>query len=290
MAFTDQDAPTVVVTGGGRGIGYAVAEQLAAAARCRVVLVVRDPEAGEAARAAIGGGRVAVLVGDLSSARTARDCADALLDACPRIDVLVHNAGIWPSRLEHNEDGLEQAFATNHLAPFVLNHALERRLAASGARVVQVTAGLAVKGRVDLERTPVGADFHAIRTYATTKLCNLLLVPRFAERWRDAGITINAVHPGVVRTGLGDRPGLLGAVLKVVKRRWAPPVEGARPVVRLACEPALAGGSGRYFEREREAPLPPAATDPNVAAALWSQALALGRVEETPAPSASRVA
>ncbi|MFG1615142.1 hypothetical protein ACGFI3_20470 [Nonomuraea wenchangensis] len=43
------------------------------------------------------------------------------------------------------------------------------------------------------------------QTYADTKLCNLLTVPPFAERRRDRGITIDAVHPGVIRTGLGDR-------------------------------------------------------------------------------------
>ena len=74
-------------------------------------------------------------------------------------------------------NGLEQAFVTNHLAPFLLNHELEPLLVASGARVVQVSAGLYVKGRADPARTPTGLDFHPVRTYADTKLCNLLLVP-----------------------------------------------------------------------------------------------------------------
>jgi NAD(P)-dependent dehydrogenase (short-subunit alcohol dehydrogenase family) len=73
--------------------------------------------------------------------------------------------------------------------------------------VVQVSAGLYVKGRADLGRTPTGLDFHPVRTYADTKLCNLLLVPRFAERWRHAAVIINAVHPGVIRTGLGTAGG-----------------------------------------------------------------------------------
>jgi NAD(P)-dependent dehydrogenase (short-subunit alcohol dehydrogenase family) len=241
---------TVVVTGGNRGIGRAVAQQ-AAEQGDRVVIVTR-------------GARVdgfECVVGDLGSIRTARAAADAIAEACPHIDVLVHNAGIWPSRLVRNEDGFEQAYFTNHLAPFLLNHRLEERI----RRVVQVSAGLYVKGVVDPERTPVGADFHPMRTYANTKLANLLMLPLFARRWQDAGVTIDAVHPGVIRTGLGDRPGPLGLLLKVVKRTWRSPEEGARPVVRLL----HARGGGRYFHELSEQPV---AYDTDLARRLWDDA------------------
>ena len=212
------------------------------------------------------------VAGDLASAREIRAAAAALLQACPRIDVLIHNAGLWPSRLERNEDGLEHAFVVNHLAPFLLNHLLEARLVEGQSRVVQVSAGLYVKGRPDPARTPTGEDFHPLGTYPTTKLCNLLLVPRFADRWRALGVTSNAVHPGVIRTGLGDRGGVLGYLLRAVKRLWKSPEEGARPVVRLALDPALAGVTGKYFHLEEEAPLQPVARDEALAARLWRQA------------------
>ncbi len=212
---------TVVVTGASRGIGLAVAEQLAARG-FRVVSVARRP-----------GGPGEHLEGDLGSLRTVRDAAARIREACPTVDVLVHNAGSWPAGRVLNEDGFEQAFAINHLAPFLLNHLLEDRLVAARARVVQVSAGLAVKGRVDLDRTPTGEDFHPIRTYATTKLANLLLLPLWAERWRERGVRVDAVHPGVVRTGLGDRGGPVGVLLRVVKRWWKAPADGSRPEVRL---------------------------------------------------------
>jgi NAD(P)-dependent dehydrogenase (short-subunit alcohol dehydrogenase family) len=244
---------TVVVTGGNRGIGRAVA-QLAAARGHRVVAVTRSgPVAG-----------VESVGGDLRSARTTRAAAEAIAAACPRVDVLVHNAGIWPSRLVRNEDGYEQAYFTNHLAPFLLNHLLEARI----RRVVQVSAGLYVKGAVDPERTPVGADFHPVRTYANTKLANLLMLPLFAARWENSGMTIDAVHPGVIRTGLGDRGGPVGLLLKAVKLTWRSPARGAEPVVRLLPET----GSGRYFHLRREMPLAPVACDHELARRLWDDA------------------
>ncbi|MEV4169228.1 SDR family NAD(P)-dependent oxidoreductase [Nonomuraea sp. NPDC049709] len=258
-------ASIMVVTGGNRGIGHEVCARLAGDGH-KVLLVARDPEQGERAAAGIRGD-VEPVAGDLTTVASVRRLADALRARCPRIDVLVHNAGVWPSRRVLTEDGLEQSFAVNHLAPFLLNHLLEDRL----GRVVQVSAGLYVRGRAEAGRTAVGADFSSMRTYADTKLCNLLTVPLFAERWREAGITIDAVHPGVVRTGLGDRRGPLGWLLKAVKRKWATPEEGAGPVVALVG----ATGTGRYFDLTEEVPLRGPALDGDLARRIWDEAAEL---------------
>lgn len=244
---------TAVVTGGNRGIGHAICESLLDKG-FRVVTVTRSAGAPAGAE---------VVHGDLSSRRTVAETADALSAACGTIDVLVHNAGVWPTRLRRNEDGLEESFSVNHLAPFQLNLALESRL----RRVVQVSAGLHVKGRVDPERTPYGADFHRMRTYCDTKRANLMLVPLFARRWQDRGVTIDAVHPGVIRTGLGDPGGVLGVVLRAVKRTWAPPSAGAEAVVRLVDD--TGAGTGRYFDVAAEQPID---ADLAVARRLWDQA------------------
>ncbi|WP_367325872.1 SDR family NAD(P)-dependent oxidoreductase [Streptomyces sp. HUAS ZL42] len=279
--------PTAVVTGGNRGIGYAVARDLVRHGY-RVVLLVRDRQRGETARSALGalsGSDVALAVGDLSELSGVRSAAQAVLASCPRIDVLIHNAGIWPSGLVHGENGLEKAFVINHLAPFVLNHLLEPRLVASRARVVQVSAGLYAKGHVDLESTPTGAHFHPLRTYADTKLCNVMLVPMFAQRWSAAGVRINAVHPGVIRTGLGDRPGASGYVLKAMKLLWKSPRTGAAAVIRLAHGTAAADLTGRYFHIDKETPLAPMARDTALAQQIWAQALELSGLSQTPPPS-----
>ncbi len=250
----------VVVTGGNRGVGRAVAGEAARRGH-RVTIVARRPDAGAAAAREIGARFVA---GDLSSARTARAAARDIAAAVPRIDVLVHNAALWPSRRVLNEDGFEQSFFTNHLAPFLLNHLLEDRL----GRVVQVSAGLYVIGRVDPERTPAGDDFSPTRTYANTKLANLMMVPLFAERWRDAGVTIDAVHPGVLRTGLGERGGFQGFLLRTVKRTLKSAEAGAAPVVDLL----TAEGTGRYFNGLKQRPLKPAARNTALATRLWTDA------------------
>ncbi|TKK84486.1 SDR family NAD(P)-dependent oxidoreductase [Herbidospora galbida] len=249
----------VVVTGGNRGIGYAVSAELARRGH-RVVVVARDAARGEQALRSLPG-EAELVVGDLSTVAGMRGVAERLAEVCPRIDVLVHNAGLWPSRLTLTPDGLEESFAVNHLAPFTLNRLLEDRL----ARVVQVSAGLYVKGKADPGRTPHGADFHPLRTYADTKLCNVAVLPLFAERWRARGGTIDAVHPGVINTGLGARSGPVGLLLKAAKRFWKTPDQGAAPVV------ALTEGSttGRYFNEFEEIPMH---VDRELGLRLWEQA------------------
>jgi NAD(P)-dependent dehydrogenase (short-subunit alcohol dehydrogenase family) len=241
---------TAVVTGGNRGIGHAVCEALRDKG-FRTVAVCRGDGAPPG---------VEVVRGDLANRRTVGELVTSLRSTCESIDVLVHNAGVWPTRLRHNDDGIEESFAVNHLAPFQLNLGLEDRV----RRVVQVSAGLQGKGRVDLDRTPYGEDFHRMRTYCDTKRANLLLVPLFARRWQDAGVTIDAVHPGVIRTGLGDPGGVLGVVLRLVKRRWASPGDGAAPIVRLVDDDT---GTGRYFVEYTEDALPDGPSEE-----LWDQA------------------
>ncbi|GAA2213529.1 SDR family oxidoreductase [Nonomuraea monospora] len=221
----------LVVTGGNRGIGRAVCERLADDGH-RVLLVARDAERGRQAAAGIRGD-VEFVAGDLATTASVRRLAEELRARCPRVDVLVHNAGLWPGRRVLTSDGVEESFAVN--------------------------------------RTSAGADFSSLRTYADTKLCNLLTVPLFAERWREAGVTIDAVHPGVIRTGLGDRGGPAGWLLKAVKRKWATVEEGAGPVV------ALAGGTGtgRYFDQLEEVPLRGPALDGELARRVWDEAEAL---------------
>jgi len=276
-------AATCVVTGATSGLGRAITAGLLAQG-AQVVLVARDEQRAartleEYRRAGLAAAaRAQVVLVDLRSPAQTRAAALRLLEVVPRIDVLVHCAGVWPARMEHTAEGLETSFAVNALAPMILNRVLGARLADSAARVVQVTAGLYRLGRVDVARTPFGRDFHPVRTYADTKLCNILATLETA-RANAGAATFNLVHPGVVRTGLGDRAGVVGWLLRGIKLLWSSPATGARAPLYLATNPAVRGISGRYFDRLRERPLVGAATDQDLGRRLWARMLELAQVD-----------
>lgn len=263
-----------VVTGGNAGIGKAIVIALARQ-QAQVVFVSRDAGRGQAALAEIlqaaPNSRVEMVVGDLGSIASTQRLAEKLLDKLPAIHVLINNAGIWITKRILNEDGLELSFMVNYLAPFILtNRLLSRMQASAPARIVNVNAGLYVNGRLDLNRTPTGQDFSRIRTYADSKLANVFFTQELAHRIAGSGVTVNAVHPGVIRTDLGASPGLIGVGLKLVKRFWQSPMVGADAPVWLATAPELDAVSGRYFVLREDTPVAAVAQDNNLAQRLWT--------------------
>jgi NAD(P)-dependent dehydrogenase (short-subunit alcohol dehydrogenase family) len=252
----DSDAKTFVVTGATSGIGLALARALSPAAE-RLVIVGRDEARLRAATETIRHedrkAEIVPVLADLGTIDGARSLADQL-DELSRIDVLIHNAGILPVWRKLTPDGFEESFVTNHLAPFILNRALHRRLVASApSRVVQVTSGLAFTVNVDLEGDPRGARFEPFSTYARTKLWNLLATIEFSTELAGSGVTVNAVHPGIVRTRLGE--GAPGVPDAEAKRAWLSPEAGARGPLHLATAPELAHTTGRFFDQTREVAL-----------------------------------
>ena len=264
------------MTGANSGIGFAIAEALAEQGHS-VVMVCRDRQRGDAARMreqanAVPSATVELVAGDLSTIASTELAATAIAAACPRPDVLVHNAGLWPTRRQRNAEGFELAFAVNHLAPFVLTRRLLPLLQESGdARIVQVTAGLYPTGRIDLVRTPSGADFGMMKTYANTKLWNLLATLELARREADSGLSVVAVHPGVIRTGLGEQGTRLAPLMRLAKRRWDPPAVGARGPVKAALDPGLRGVKGVYLNEVERAQLDPVAQDEQLAGQVWTR-------------------
>lgn len=265
---------TVVITGGNSGIGKATALVLARAG-ARTVVVSRSPDRGRAAveelRRDSGSERVELVLGDLGSLGSTRDLAGALLAACPELHVLVNNAGVWLTSRQETADGYEQTFAVNHLAPFLLTNLLLERLAASRARVVNVSSAVHHQGRVDFDDLQVQRrSYSGLSAYADSKLMNVLFTRELARRTEGTGVTTNALHPGVVATNFGTgNSRLLDLGLRIVAPLIASPERGARTSVYVATAPELEGVSGRYYQRCREKRPSRRALDDATARRLW---------------------
>jgi NAD(P)-dependent dehydrogenase (short-subunit alcohol dehydrogenase family) len=267
---------TCLVTGATSGIGRETALRLAMLGAA-VTIVARDAARGDAAAAEIRqrvpGAQVAVMTADLSSLVQVRRLAESVQARCPRLDVLVNNAGVISMHRQLTADGLEITFATNHLAPFLLTNLLCGVLERSApARVVTVASAAHKQVRAipwaDLARggqTPPG------QAYAVSKLLNVLFTAELARRLADTGVTANCLHPGFVRTALGrDVTGLPGAAVQLALRLRPGPETGAKTSVHVASSPDVAGISGGYFVKSKLAQPSPLARDPQAAARLWT--------------------
>ncbi|WP_030766054.1 oxidoreductase [Streptomyces sp. NRRL F-2664] len=216
----DQSGRVAVVTGANSGIGYVTARVLARRG-ASVVLACRSAARGRAAvvrlRAEVPGAEAEFLPLDLADLSSVREFATACGRRHPALDLLVNNAGVMALPYGRTADGFETQFGVNHLGHFALTGLLLPRLraAAPGARIVNVSSGFHVLGRI-----PFGADGpaetggfggpgseHAYRrwvAYGRSKTANLLFTHELARRFTAAGsrITAAAAHPGYAASNL----------------------------------------------------------------------------------------
>jgi NAD(P)-dependent dehydrogenase (short-subunit alcohol dehydrogenase family) len=283
----DLTGKRAVVTGAASGIGVETARALAGAG-AEVVLAVRDAAAGTRVAADITrtakNARVTVRHLDLADRASIRDFVAAWTGP---LHILLDNAGVMACPEQRTPEGWELQFATNHLGHFALATGLRPALAAArGARVVAVSSSAHLRSPVVFD------DIHFLHrpyepwaAYGQSKTANSLFAVAATARWRDDGITGNALHPGAIHTGLQRH--VSEAELERLRRAmggaqavpWKTTEQGAATSVLLATYPQLEGIGGRYFEDCNEA-LPnepgtrtgvaPWALDPEAAARLWT--------------------
>jgi len=261
-----------VVTGATSGIGKAAAAALAGLG-ATVVLVGRDRGRTEAAAAEIGSASASpprAEVADLASLEQVRALAERMA-GLERIDVLINNAGLVLGERRITPDGFEHVFALNHLAPFLLTNLLLPELTASApARVVTVTSDAHSAARLDLSDPNLERGWDSWRSYANSKLANILFTRELARRLDGTGVTASCAHPGVVRTGFGreSRP-LLRLGITIARPFMASPERGADTIVYLASSPDVAGQTGGYYVKRQRREPSAAARDDAAAGKLW---------------------
>jgi len=265
---------TCLVTGANSGIGLEIARGLAAQGG-RVLMVARDAARGEAARMEVAGSTgndsVELLLCDLASQTQVRSLADRVLECCPKLHILVNNAGLTLGERILTEDGFETTFAVNHLAPFLLTELLrERLIASSPARVVTVASDAHSGGKIDFDDLSGERRFSGWAAYSQSKLANILFTSELAKRLEGTGVTATCLHPGVVRTGFARKgPTFFRIFFKAAWLFLLTPERGADTAVWLASSPEVAGASGGYYVKRRLRKPSKAAQDPETAAKLW---------------------
>ena len=271
----------VVITGATSGIGEVAAQRLAAQG-ARIVLVARDATRGQMTLTRLpslgSSASHSIHYGDLSRISEAKRVAAEIAAAEPRIDVLINNAGALFGTRQVTADNMEETFATNHMAYFVLTLGLRASLLAAAPSRVVSTASDAHKGyTLDFDDLQATKGYSAIRAYGRSKLCNILFTRELARRWAGQGVTANCLHPGFVATRFGDSSGgWLSGVVRVAKTLFAiTPEKGAQTIVYLASSPEVNAISGEYFYKCRPAVPTAGGRDDAAATRLWDESAKL---------------
>ena len=275
----------IVITGATSGIGQVAAEALAAQG-ARIVLVARDRARADRmlARLRSVGPTMAhkAHIADLSRLAETRQVGERIAAEEPHIDVLINNAGNIFIERGVTADGLERTFALNHMAYFVLTHALRERLIASAPARIVNTASNAHRGNVlDFDDLQFKRGFRGLTAYGRSKLANILFTRELARRLAGTGVTANCLHPGFVSTGIGQRDGGLFAIMVRMSMLFArTPEQGASTIVYLATSPDVAAASGGYYADCRQAVQTHAAQNDDDARRLWEESLRLAGLQD----------
>jgi len=271
--LSDLTGRICVVTGANRGIGRATAVGLARLGAGLVLVCRRQEDGNDAAAEVTGAGAAAadVVVADLSSQASIRKAAADITARHPRLHVLVNNAGVITRSRQVTGDGLEMQLAVNHLAYFLLtNLLLDPLRQGAPSRIVVVSSGSHQGGRIDFDALQSERRYEPIRVYSMTKLANLLFTYELARRLDGTGVTVNAVHPGVVATRLLadylDLPVVGGTIARAF---GAKPEKGAETSIYVAASPEVAGVTGAYFVGRHQSRSSTASYDEAAARRLW---------------------
>jgi retinol dehydrogenase-13 len=270
-----------VITGCTSGVGWEAAKALAAHG-ATIVMINRNMEKSERACEALRadfGAECGYLLADFADLSQVRRAADTLVQRHERIDLLVSNVGMHSTTLTRTADGLETVFCVNHLASFALTWLLMDTMRHSApSRIIQVNSQGHRFGGLRLDDLAwQKRHYTGLRGYGAAKTAQLLTVWHYAELLQGSGVTINAMHPGAVKSNIGNNNGRLYRWFKntVTSRTLGDPVVSGQAIHYLATAPELKQISGQYFNLTHPEKPAPHALDREVGRRVWEESLRL---------------
>lgn len=284
----DMQNKLCIVTGANSGIGKATALHLAQMG-AYVVMICRNEEKAQQAREYIisrtGNTGVEVMLADFAYQYEIREVADQFRNKFDKLDVLVNNAGMIPSRRTETIDGIEKTFAVNHLGPFMLtNLLLDPLLAAPRARVVTVASEVHRLGAsiFHMANLQLEEGFSPMKAYGLSKLCNIMFTYELARRMEDTPLTANALHPGMVSTRLASEASWLMKLFYTIGKPFMRSADkGAETPIYLATSDEVSEISGRYFRNKKEIKPADIAYDDELTRQLWDISESLTKLQHS---------
>jgi NAD(P)-dependent dehydrogenase (short-subunit alcohol dehydrogenase family) len=270
-----------MITGANAGIGKVTALELAKMG-ANIIIVCRNVKKGEEAlkeiRRKSHSRSVTLLVADLSSQTSIRQCVQNFKDNYSALHVLINNAAIVPGNLTFTEDGIETQFAVNYLAGFLLSNLLLPVLKDSApSRIINITSDTHKYADINFKDKQSREFYDPRSVYRQTKLLSVIFTFEMSRRLKNSGVTVNCIHPGRFGTKIlgdyscgGSSQMLRNTLYRILlKLRTPSPEKGVDMILRLATSSEFKGQTGKYFEQQKESHAASIAYDRGIGEKLW---------------------
>uniref|UniRef100_A0A182REG7 NADP-retinol dehydrogenase n=1 Tax=Anopheles funestus TaxID=62324 RepID=A0A182REG7_ANOFN len=274
------DGKVVIITGANTGIGKETAHYLARRG-AHVYMACRDMQKCEQAREEIVLDTRNPLVYcrecDLASMQSIRQFVKQFKAEQQRLDILINNAGVMRCPRTLTKEGIELQLGVNHMGHFLLTNLLLDTLKLSApSRIVVVSSLAHTRGQIALDDLNSTKSYDEAKAYEQSKLANVLFMRELAHRLEGTGVTVNALHPGIVDTELMRHMGIFNSWFSGLFVRpfvWPflkSPLYGAQTTLFAALDPDLEKVSGQYFSDCASKDVAEQAKDDRVAKWLWA--------------------
>lgn len=276
----------VVLTGATSGIGYLVAKKYAEMG-ADLLCVNRNKQKSEALKQELESSynvKCDYILADLSKMEDTHNAANKLLNLPKPIDVLIHNAGVYLTKKEITDEGIEKVFMVHYLSSFIINYKLRDKLKSQEkSRIILVNSEghrFAVWGiRLD-DLDWSKRRYSGLRSYGSAKTAQLLSMLKFSDDFDQSGVTINAMHPGAVKSDTGQENGKVYKWFKkyLLDRTLKPTDISAESLYYLGVSKDIEDINGKFFNLTTlEEPTPPS-LDKEVADQLWVVSINMGKL------------
>lgn len=268
----------ILITGGTSGIGLEIARILGKQGH-HLLITGRNPEKLAQVKAELSGVNLITYEADFSRLEQVWKLAERLCAEHEYIDVVINNAGGANGKRTLTPDGFELTLAVNHLAPFLLTHLLLPLLEKSvQGRIINLASSAHYHGKIYKEDLQLSKGYFILKAYAQSKLANVMFTLDLAEKLKDTNITVHAVHPGVVKTKIGQKNalGYMGLVWQwITLLKGISVTEGADNSVWLATTEDTRALHGKYFHKRKSVRPAPQAMDLETRQWLWKESVYL---------------
>ncbi|MCJ7570689.1 MAG: SDR family oxidoreductase [Candidatus Thermoplasmatota archaeon] len=261
----------VIITGATSGIGKETALGLAKLS-ATIIITTRDDNRGNEIKNEIiqttDNKNIGVFHCDLASFESIRNFCRKFKTKYHQLHVLINYVGTWHFKRRESKDGIENIFATNYLAPFLMTSLLLDVIQKSKpARIINLTSGLHY-GTINFDDIEFKHNFSGMKAYSQSKLAIILFTRLLAKKLEGKGVTVNCVNPGMSKTNLGRDAGTFSR--NMFKILGKDPKKGAETSIYLASSKEVENITGEYFVKKKIKKLSKEFLNMEVAKKLWN--------------------